>query len=280
MSTSNGIHQFKVGDVKLTMLSDGYFPCPSDVFPTVDDDRFQAALSAAGRPAGLYESTVNAFVIEVGGAVHLVDAGGAGMGDTLGKLPAQLEAAGYSADQIQSLIITHLHPDHIGGATLDGKPAFANAEMVVTATDHGFWTNADIRNGAPDEAKPFFDMAAEAVAAYGERIKLINAGDDVLPGITSVDLAGHTPGHIGLMISSGGEELLMWSDIVHMEYLQFEDPSVTIAFDIDPEAAVAMRRKVMDQVSTDGLRVAGMHLQHPGLGMVEKAGNGYRFVAG
>ncbi len=280
MTDAAGFHQFKVGDVKLTMLSDGYFPATADIFPTLDDDRFQGVLASAGLSAGIYESAVNAFVIDTGTEVHLIDAGGAGMGDTLGKLPENLAAAGYSPEQIKSLIITHLHPDHIGGAAPNGVAAFPNAEMVLTGAEHGFWTNPDIKAGAPDDAKPFFDMAVGAVNAYSDRLRLIKGGDDVAPGVTTVDLPGHTPGHCGFMISSGGEELFVWGDIVHMQYLQFADPAVSLVFDIDPDAAIATRKRVLDQVATDGMMIAGMHLRTPGLGHVEKSGGAYRFTPG
>ncbi len=280
MTSNSGYHQFNVGDLKVTMVSDGFFPMTADVLPTVDDDKLQDVLATAGLPAGIYESAVNAFIIDDGKDVHLVDAGGAGMVDSLGKLTENMAAAGYTPDQVKSLIVTHLHPDHIGGAVVDGKAAFPNAEMVVSADDHGFWTNPDIKAGAPDDAKPFFEMAAGAVDAYSDRLKLIGDNKEVAPGVTSVSLPGHTPGHTGFILSSGNETLMLWADIVHMQYLQFDDPSVSLVFDIDPDLAVATRRKVLDQVATDNMKVAGMHLRHPGIGHVEKVGSSYRFNTG
>ncbi|MEX0339703.1 MAG: MBL fold metallo-hydrolase [Arenibacterium sp.] len=279
MTSQDGTHSFKVGDFKLTMISDGFFPMTADVWPTIDDTRFQATLADAGLAAGVYESAVNAFVLDTGSEVHLIDAGGGAMAPSLGKLPERLAAAGYSPDQIQSLIITHLHPDHIGAATDEAGAVFKNAEMVVSEADHGFWTNPDTRAAAPDEAKPFFDMAVGAVTAYDDRLRLISGEADIMTGVTAVPLPGHTPGHFGLALSSGGEDILIWSDIVHMQYLQFAEPEITIAFDIDPEQAVATRKKVLDQVATDNLRIAGMHLRHPGLGRVEKrASGGFHFT--
>lgn len=279
MSKADGINAFMVGDIKVTMIGDGFMPATSDILPTVDEDQFQAALKDAGLPAGTYPNAINAFVLEIGGAVHLIDAGGAGMMPSVGLLAERLPQAGYSADQVKSLIVTHLHPDHILGATNDDGAAFPNAEMIVSEADHAFWTNPDIKAGAPDEAKMYFDMAVGAVNAYGDRLRLFSGDADVMTGVTAVPLPGHTPGHCGMAISSNGEDLLIWSDIVHMQYLQFADPDVTVAFDIDPDAAAATRKKIFDQVATDRLRIAGMHLQYPGVGYVEKAGSGgYRLV--
>lgn len=278
-------HKIAVGDLTVTMVSDGYFPANADIFPTVDEERLQAALDAAGvtsgaddLPPGGYESSVNTFVIDDGSNVHLIDAGGAGMAPSLGKLTENLAAAGYQPGQVKSLIATHLHPDHIGGATVDGKPAFPNAEMVVSAADHGFWTNPDIINGAPDDARPFFDMANGAVAAYSDRLRLIGDNEEVCPGVVSVALPGHTPGHTGFIVSSGNETLMIWADIVHQEDLQFDDPSVTLVFDIDPDQAISTRKRVFDQVATDGLLIAGSHLRLPAVGHVEKSGQKYRFA--
>ncbi len=278
-------HKIQVGDISVTMVSDGYFPASADIFPDVDGDRLSSALDAAGItstaediPPGGYASSVNTFIIEIGGKVYLIDAGGAGMAPSLGKLTENMAAAGYRPEQVESLIATHLHPDHIGGAAVDGKPVFPNAEFVVAAADHGFWTNQDIINGAPEDAKPFFMMANAAVDAYADRLRLIGDNEDVCPGVTSVALPGHTPGHTGFMISSGNETLLIWADIVHQEDLQFDDPSVTLIFDVDPEQAVKTREKVFDQVAADRQLIAGSHLRIPAVGQVEKSGSGYRFI--
>ncbi len=283
---SKHYHKVQVGDISVTMVSDGFFPANSDIFPDVDADRLKSALDVAGVhsdapevPPGGYESAVNGFIIETGGKVHLIDAGGAGMSPTLGKLTQNMAAAGYHPDQVESLIVTHLHPDHIGGAAADGKAVFKNAEMVLSAADHGFWTNEDIINGAPDDAKPYFMMANAAVDAYSDRLRLIGDNDVVCPGVTSIALPGHTPGHTGFMVSSGNETLMIWADIVHQQDLQFDDPTVSLIFDIDAEQAMKTRQRVFDQVATDNQRIAGCHLRIPAVGHVERANESFRFVS-
>lgn len=279
-------HKVQVGDISVTMVSDGYFPANADIFPDVDGDRLKSALDAAGVqsseedvPPGGYASAVNGFIIETGGKVHLIDAGGAGMAPSLGKLTENMAAAGYQPEQVESLIATHLHPDHIGGAAIDGRAVFPNAEFVVSAADHGFWTNEDIINGAPDEVKPYFMMANAAVDAYADRLRLVGDDEVICPGVTSIALPGHTPGHTGFMVSSGNESLMIWADIVHQEDLQFQDPTVTLIFDIDPEQAIKTRQKVFDQVVADNQRIAGSHLRIPAVGRVERSNGGFNFVS-
>ncbi len=277
MTQVSAIQRFQVGDFAVTALSDGFLQMNDTLFPSVSDTDFQAALQNSFLDSGAFLAAVNAYVIDDGTDVHLVDTGGGGFTPTVGQLGDNLAAAGYAPDQIKTLIATHLHPDHIGGAVTNGSPTYPNAEFVVSSADHAFWTNADIRAGVPETVQPFFDMAAGTVAAYGDKVRLFEGEADIISGLTAAPLPGHTPGHSGFVLSSGNETLFIWGDIVHAPPLQFADPSVTIVFDIDQTAAAATRAKVMDQVTTDRLTVAGMHLSFPGVGNLEKRGSGYEF---
>jgi len=222
---------------------------------------------------------VNAWVVDTGAEVMMIDAGtGSFFGPTLGKVPAGLEAAGYSTDQISKLIVTHLHGDHVGGAFTSDGPVFKNAEMVISAAEHGFWTSGDNRNAAPEEAKGAFDLAMSAVNAYGDRIALHDGEASVAPGITAQPLPGHTPGHTGYMIEDGGESLLIWADSTLVTPVQFARPDTWLPFDSDPEGAVATRTALLDRAASDGQRVAGSHLPFPGVGFVERAGEAYRYA--
>jgi glyoxylase-like metal-dependent hydrolase (beta-lactamase superfamily II) len=275
----SAVQRFKIGDSVVTALSDGFFQMDASLFPEVDDDGFKAALLAAFQDPTVFLAAVNAYVIDDGTDVHIIDSGtGSVFGPTLGKLPKTLAAAGYSPEQVKSLIVTHLHPDHIGGAVKDGKPVYPNAEMVVNGTDHAFWTDPANQAKSPDSVKPFFDLAMAAVQGYEGRVRLFEGEADILPGITAYPLPGHTPGHTGFVLASGNDAVLFWGDVVHMPALQVADPAVSIVFDVDPETAKKTRQTVMDRAATDRIMVAGMHMDFPGIGYLERRDKGYHFV--
>ena len=135
-----------------------------------------------------------------------------------------------------------------------------------------------MKGQAPEEVRQFFDLAMAAVGAFGDRVEGFEGEASLGAGMTAMPLPGHTPGHSGVMLESDGDALLMWGDIVHVPPVQFARPDVTIGFDVDQDTARATRMKVLDMAATDRLRVAGMHISFPGIGYVEKAGDGYRFV--
>ena len=271
--------RFKVGDVTVTALSDGYLDMPPGLFTGVSPDAFHEALKAAFLKTENYRGSVNAFIIDTGAKVYIVDAGtGASLGPTLGRLESNLTGAGYQPSAVAGLLATHLHPDHIGGSFKDGKPVFEQAEFVVSETDQAFWSDAGNRAKAPEEARVFFDLATGALKAYGDRVRTISGETEVVPGVTAVPLPGHTPGHTGYRITSGSNSLLIWGDIVHAIPLQLPNPGVTLSFDVDQPLAAKTRKALLEQVAADRVLVAGAHIPFPGVGHIEKALDGYRFV--
>ncbi|KAJ55855.1 hypothetical protein ACMU_08765 [Actibacterium mucosum KCTC 23349] len=277
----NGIYRQKVGKFEITALLDGHLPIGPELINGYDEAKAAAALARQHRkpePNGTL-IPVTGYLINTGDKLIAVDCGtNDAMGPTLGGYHGALAAAGYSADQVDMVIATHLHLDHIGGlAAKDGTARFANAELVSTASEWDFWYNDEIRASVPDNFKGFFDIARFQTTPYAEKLTLAKTGAEIVPGIEIVDLPGHTPGHIGLHLRSEGEELLIWGDIVHATALQFDNPDWTIAFDTDAEQARATRLKVLDMVVTDNVPVAGMHLDFPGFGYVGKMGSAYRF---
>ena len=277
MAQISAVQRFRVGEFTVTSLSDGYLELVAGLFPSMTEESFNQVLENAFLQPGAYKAALNAFVIDNGKDIHLIDAGGGPMAPTVGRIEDSLQAAGYQVDQVKTLIMTHLHPDHIGGALHGEAPRFPNAEMVVHAADYGFWTNEEIKAQVPDDVKIFFDMAVGGVSAYNDRLRQFDRETEVVPGLTAVPLPGHTPGHTGYMLSSGNDTLMIWGDIVHAPPLQFANPEASIAFDVDADAAAATRVKVFDRVSTDRLMVAGAHLTFPGVGYVVKSGTGYEF---
>jgi glyoxylase-like metal-dependent hydrolase (beta-lactamase superfamily II) len=199
----------------------------------------------------------------------------------VGRLPQNLAAAGVAPGDIDAVVITHPHPDHIPGLIdSNGGMLFPNAVVHVNGDDHGFWTSDDIRGKAPEEFRVFFDLAKKAIKPYADagKLQLYKDGTAFAPGVTSMFLPGHTVGHSMVRVSSGNGDLLIFGDIVHNAALQFADPERSVAFDTDAALALKNRKKVFDMVATDRLLFSGGHLPFPGVGRATKAGSGYVFV--
>ncbi|RWK31378.1 MBL fold metallo-hydrolase [Mesorhizobium sp.] len=269
-----------VGSVQVTALLDGYIDIGSELVIGLAEADAERLARASFQKSGPRRAPVNAYLVNLGDRLVLVDAGTSdSMGPSLGRLPAAIEAAGVSPDQIDTLLITHMHPDHINGVlTPAGEALFPNAELVVTATDYAFWHDDANMNQAPDEAKPFFVGARRAAAAYADRLRQVDGEGEVVGAIRTVPLPGHTPGHAGFTIESDGEALFIWGDVVHMAAYQFARPDWSIAFDVDSKLAAETRKRTLDRVVADRILIAGMHLPFPGFGHVARDGQAYRFV--
>jgi glyoxylase-like metal-dependent hydrolase (beta-lactamase superfamily II) len=201
------------------------------------------------------------------------------MGPTLGRLAGNLAAVGVKPEDIDTILVTHLHPDHVGGLVDgSGQAVFPKAELVVHAADATHWSDETVLANAPDgQEKQFVLLSRATLAAYRDCTRTITGGEP-FPGITAVPAPGHTSGHTGWLIASAGDALLIWGDIVHLPGVQFAHPEAGMAFDVDGAQAIATRRRIMDMAATDRLRVAGMHLDFPSFGHVVRAGGAYAFV--
>ncbi|MEJ8574400.1 MBL fold metallo-hydrolase [Microbaculum marinum] len=275
-----GIYRLGVGDIEVTAILDGYIDLGIELFPSADAEEVTRLQRANFVPVGpSVRGAVNAFVVNTGEKLVIVDAGARDlMGPTLGQLPANLEAAGIDPEAVDVVALTHMHPDHIGGiVTANGAAVFPNAELVVHTDDWNFWMSPEIMEKANEQGKMFFQAAQAAGTPYAKRLRQIGDDAEVVPGIRSVALPGHTPGHTGYMISSGDQSLLIWADIVNAAILQFPHPDWAIAFDISPEVAIATRRRTFEMAATERLMIAGMHVPFPGIGHVVRDG-GFRFV--
>jgi glyoxylase-like metal-dependent hydrolase (beta-lactamase superfamily II) len=280
-SQAAAFYRFKVGAFEVTVLNDGLFPIETKLF-SGDADGAAKLLQGAFLPKDVVPTAVNEWLINTGDKLVLVDTGTSNLfGPGLGHLVKNLAAAGIDPAAIDEIIITHLHPDHSAGLlNADKKPAFPNARVHVDEVEHPFWVSEEIRSKAPDDFKPFFDMARDSVKPYADagKLSLFKDGAELLPGIVAIRAPGHTVGHTMLRLSSQGADLLIWTDIVHNAALQFPEPERTIVFDTDQAMALATRKRVFDMVSTDKLLVAGSHLAFPGIGHVAKASTGYAYV--
>lgn len=270
---------FPIGAARVTALSDGFLPIGPEALNGVTPEAFAALLEAAHLPGAAHPTGVNAYLVEHGEARVLVDTGtGAAMGPGLGHLAANMAALGIDPASIDTVIATHLHPDHVGGALTEAGNPFSAAGLKVHGADLDFWTGGEMRMQAPAEAQGFFDIAEGAVAGFGERVETFADGADLGNGMTAMHLPGHTVGHSGVMLESEGDALLLWGDILHVPPVQLAMPEVTIGFDTDQPLAAKTRIALLDQVASDGTRIAGMHIGFPGIGWVEKRSEGYGFT--
>ncbi len=274
-----GTYRFTVGDATVIALLDGYLDAAPAIIPGFDEASVSAALERAQQkpyPGGV-RIPVNAFLVEVGGRRVLIDAGTSSfLGDTMGDLSKALSAHNINPASIDMVALTHIHPDHSGGLIdANGQAVFVNAQLAVGQIEYGFWHDDAIMASVPESSRGFFQIARNTVAPYADRMILHNGEQDILPGLTSLPLPGHTPGHAGYLLQTGNDQLLFWGDLVHMTALQFDNPSLTIAFDTDATQTVDTRLSMFDRAVADDLLVTGAHLDFPGLGKVRKSTDGY-----
>ncbi len=279
-----GYYRMMLGDIEVTALYDGAISLDAGLLKGIDSPDLQSLLARMFVPTSGngVQTAVNGFLVNTGKNLILVDAGAAQcFGPTLGQIRANIQAAGYDAAQVDTVLLTHLHGDHACGiATQDGKPAFPNATVHVAKDEAGFWLNKETAAQAPKDAQPFFEAAQKSVAPYlaTGKLKQFEAGDTVVPGVVSVPLPGHTPGHGGYQLASQGQQLLIWGDVIHSHSVQFMRPEVSIEFDVDQPMAVVSRKKILAQADAEKLWIAGAHLPFPGIGHVRKEGSGYRWI--
>jgi glyoxylase-like metal-dependent hydrolase (beta-lactamase superfamily II) len=275
-------YRHTVGDFEVIALSDGAVDLPLALFAKADPAEAAKILSATGRPTDKLGTQVNAFLVNTGDKLVLIDSGaGQLFGPTLGRFAADLTALGIDPGAVDVIAMTHLHPDHFGGLlTGESKLAFPNAQIFVGEADIKFWLDESIAAKVSADNKPFFDQARMMVGPYvaAQKYQPSVDGKEVVPGVTAIAAPGHTPGHTMYRVTSGNQTLLIWGDIIHAAALQFPHPEWAIAFDSDQDTAIATRKKVFDMTSADSLAVAGAHLPFPGIGYVIKSGTAYSYA--
>jgi glyoxylase-like metal-dependent hydrolase (beta-lactamase superfamily II) len=274
-----GVYHRRFGDIIVTAISDGYLDAVYEFIRGIEPAEAETILKVAHRPAPPRVS-INTFVIHSAGRKALVDTGSQNsMGPTLGHMPKHLAAAGIDPKEIDTILLTHMHPDHSNGLTdANGKAIYPHVELVVAERDVNHWfDDAAMAKATERQQMRFFRWAREQIAPYQNQRR--EPVGEVFPGVTAVPLYGHTPGHTGYLVSSKGEQLLIWGDIVHMPDIQTQRPDVYMEPDVDGQAAIATRKRTMDMVATDRLLAAGMHMHFPGfLNLNKRPNGGYELI--
>jgi glyoxylase-like metal-dependent hydrolase (beta-lactamase superfamily II) len=242
----------------------------------VDVEKARQILTDAFRPAR--RTSVNTFLIHSKGRIAIIDTGsGNYLQPTAGFVQRNLAAAGIDPKSIDTVLLTHMHPDHSAGLTdmSNGQLLFPNAELVMHENELAHWFD-DGAMAKVDErsAQLYFLAGREQVAPYKSRTRLFREGE-VFPGVTAVPSLGHTPGHTAYLVASGNDQLMIWGDTVHVPEVQTAFPEAGMAFDTDLAAAAAARKRMFDRVSADGILIAGMHLHFPAFSRLARRGDAY-----
>jgi glyoxylase-like metal-dependent hydrolase (beta-lactamase superfamily II) len=284
-----GVYRYKVGSFEVSVVTDGANnnPLAPTYVANATKDQVNAALTASYMPADRAIHQYTPVVVNTGSKLVLIDTG---LGQDLhmkskgqiGQLRTNLAAAGIDPNNIDTVIISHFHGDHINGLlTPDGKPVYGKAEVMVPATEWKFWMDeGEMNKGASNPILGGnFKNVRRVFGALGNKVTQYEAGKEVMPGITAVASYGHTPGHTSHIIASGNDKVLVQADITAgMAALFVRNPDWQLMFDVDKPAAVQTRRKLYDMAATDKMLVQAYHMNFPGAGHIERDGKGYRWV--
>jgi glyoxylase-like metal-dependent hydrolase (beta-lactamase superfamily II) len=268
-----GSHRFQVGSISCTVLSDGYYSYPvSWFFPNADPGQLRHALEARHQPPESVLSPYTCLLVETGRHVVLVDTGAGEYSRTSGAIQARLEVAGIRPRDVDTVILTHAHPDHIGGAIdMIGRPAFPNARYILSEIEWEFWTGTrtDLSKlRLPEEAKSgIHSMARRCLGTLRHQIEPIDRETEVVPGITAIPAPGHTPGHLAVLISSDGQNLLNLGDAA-VHPLHLEQPTWQNGFDFDPSCAIATRSRLIERAIAGNMHLMAFHFPFPSIGRV------------
>ena len=278
-----GYYRFKLGDAQVTVLHDGErsFPMPAQFVTNVPHDQAIVAAADAYMPPGDVTVPFNPTLINTGGKLVLIDTGNGPTGGAgIGQLFVNLQAAGVTPEQIDIVLLSHLHPDHTNGLRrLDGTIAFPNATIMAPEVDWSFWMrDTNMAQASDPVTKAYFANNRKVLTGLDDRIGRYRWNTEVAPGITAIAAPGHTPGHTAFAVASGSANLLVQSDVTNIPELFLRNPDWHVMYDHDPEQAAKTRHAIYDQAASDHMLVVGYHFAFPSLGHVEKTSTGYRLM--
>jgi glyoxylase-like metal-dependent hydrolase (beta-lactamase superfamily II) len=277
--------RLKLGDIEVTTLLDGamqgtnagianFFPdsTPAEILPLRE--------RAFAIEAGLHQP-VGAYLLNTGRNLAMIDCGGhSSFIPTTGQTLAALRASGYTPEQVDTVILTHIHPEHALGLSYDGTTRnFPNAEIIVTQIDHAFWTDPAMESRVP-QGQRFIEAARRAIRPYGGRIRTVEMreGLEVIPGVFLMPAPGHTPGHVSYRFTSQNQSMLIWGDIAHQMVIQLAKPRWRVGVDVDPAMGIESRLRTLDMLAAERILMGGVHVPWPGFGRIIRDGEGYLYV--
>jgi glyoxylase-like metal-dependent hydrolase (beta-lactamase superfamily II) len=272
---------FSIGDMQCIAISDGTFCYPANwFFSNVPQEQLEGSLRDHDLPSDQVATPYTCLLVKTGKHKVLVDTGAAGMAPTTGDLLKQLRAEGIAPEEITTVVLTHGHPDHIGGV-LDAnqKPAFPNASYVMSRTEWDFWTGDPNLNsrGLNDHLKELLVNCARAnLPPLKECVELLDGEKEIVSGVYAIPAPGHTPGHLALLLLSSNEQLLHMSDSV-LHPMNLEYPAWRNVFDLSEDTAATTRRRLLDRAAADDAAVLAYHFPFPGLGRVRNSGTAWRW---
>lgn len=276
-----GFYRYKVGDIEVTAINDGFAQRPLEGFVrNAELSQVQQAMQEAFLPGNALPITFNTLVLNNSGRLTLIDTGNGDMGaPTSGRWMANFRAAGFDPAQVNTVVISHFHGDHINGLRLkDGTAVFPNAEVMAPAAEWAFWMDDARMNQAPEAMKGAFQGVRRVFGPIANNVKRYEMDKEVVPGLTAIAAPGHTPGHTAYMLSSGNGKLMIMSDITNHPALFVRNPDWSAVFDMDADQARATRRRMLDMAASERAQVAFYHAPFPATGHIAKDGNGFRFV--
>ncbi|OXC80423.1 Metallo-beta-lactamase superfamily protein [Caballeronia sordidicola] len=276
-----GFYRIMLGQFEVTALLDGTHPFPIEtVVEGVPKSEIANDLARDFLHAPV-QGSINAFLINTGSKLILIDTGaGVLYGNCCGLLLGNLRAAGYQPEQVDEVLLTHLHKDHVGGIIANGAMVFPNAVLRTSQVEADYWLNPANKPKAPAFLSTFFDAAIASVAPYvaANRFKPFSGDFELDSGIRAMALPGHTPGHTAYLIESDSKDLLVWGDVVHVASIQLRNPTASVEYDTDAPAARRSRRFALKLAADKHYLVGAAHIAFPGLGHIRQDGNMYDWV--
>ena len=266
--------KFQVGKFTVWSIADNTGDRDMSVFLT-DADTIKKYAPTGKCPSGLL-----CLLVRSGDRTVLIDTGNGNPpgGPNASLLMAGLQTIGIKPADIDTILITHIHGDHVGGLARDGKPVFPNATLLIGRVEHDFWLDEASNLRLFPDRKANFELARRVVDMYGDKAGVFDFGEEIIPGLTAVDARGHTPGHTAFLLESGEEKFLCVGDLLHSAALQFARPDINASYDMLPKWAQYTRTELLERAVWDKMPIAGMHLPFPGVGRVAHDGpHGYTF---